>query len=316
MRIIFMGTPDFAVSTLAALAESGDEIIGVVTQPDRPKGRKQLLTPSPVKITAEKYHFPIFQPLKVKDPAFIQTVKDLSPDLIVVVAFGQILPKALLDIPPRGCLNVHASLLPAYRGAAPIQWAIIQGEKFTGVTTMLMDPGMDTGPILRAASIPIEPDDTFVTLSARLSELGAKTLIDTVKDLKKGVFQPVPQDSRNATYAPLLKKEDGLIRWTEPAETIERKTRALTLWPGMFTYVNNAVLKVIKAEVKVTDEKEIPGEVVSKEKGQLLIATGQGVLSLLEVQPENGKRMTAVQFLAGHGLKKGDCFGRLNGTKQ
>ena len=175
---------------------------------------------------------------------------------------------------------------------------------------MVLAPVMDTGPIVRTASIPIEPDDTFIALSSKLAELGAKTLIDTVKDLKKGGFQPIPQDSRNATYAPLLKKEDGLIRWTEPAETIERKTRALTLWPGMFTYFNNAVLKVIKAEVKVEAAKGIPGEVVSKENGQLLIATGQGVLSLLEVQPENGKRMTAVQFLAGHGLKKGDSFGR------
>ncbi|MHB8482510.1 MAG: methionyl-tRNA formyltransferase [Nitrospiria bacterium] len=317
MRVIFMGTPDFAVSTLVALAESGEEIIGVVTQPDRPKGRQQLLTPSPVKVTAEKYRFPIYQPLKVKDPSFIQMVKDLSPDLIAVVAFGQILPKALLDIPGHGCVNVHASLLPAYRGAAPIQWAMIQGEKFTGVTTMLMDPGMDTGPILRPASIPIEPDDTFVTLSAKLSELGAKTLIDTLKGLKEGTIQPVPQDSQRATYAPLLKKEDGLIRWTEPAEMIERKTRALTLWPGMFTYFNNGkMLKVLKAEVQMEAAKGLPGEVVSTGEGRLVVTTGGGALSLLEIQPENSKRMTAVQFLAGHDLKKGDYLGPLNGTKE
>ncbi|MBI3604712.1 MAG: methionyl-tRNA formyltransferase [Nitrospirae bacterium] len=309
MKIIFMGTPAFAVSTLTALVDSEEEVIGVVTQPDRPKGRKQILTPSPVKVAAEKLHLPVYQPLTVKDPLFIQTVRDLVPDLAVVVAFGQILPKALLDIPKYGCFNIHASLLPAYRGAGPIQWAIIEGETVTGVTVMQMDPGMDTGPMLYAASLSIDPEDTAVSLSQKLADLGAKAIIEAVKRLKKGELTPVVQDSTKATNAPLLKKEDGLVRWEESADRIERKSRALTLWPGMFTYREGALLKMIRVEVVKEPVKGIPGEVMTAENGKITVATGKGGVHLLEVQPENGKIMTAAQYLAGYPLKRGERLG-------
>ncbi len=304
-----MGTPEFAVPSLVALVESGENIIGVVTQPDRPKGRKQILTPPPVKEIAEKFQIPIYQPTKIKDPAFIETMKALSPDLMVVVAYGKILPQIFLDVPRFGCINLHGSILPKYRGAAPVHWAIIEGEKETGVTTMLLDAGMDTGPMLRKRTILIQPDDTGISLSQKLADLGARVLLETVQDFKKGRLQPIPQDSEQATYAPILKKEDGEVKWEESAGRIERKGRALTLWPGMFTYHHKALLKLIKVEIAEGLFKGASGEVLGVENGAILVAAGEGAVKILEVQPENGKKMTVSQYLAGHLMKKGERLG-------
>jgi methionyl-tRNA formyltransferase len=309
MRIVFMGTPDFAVPSLAALLESGEKVIGVVTQPDRPKGRKQILTPPAVKEIAEKFKIPVYQPTKIKDPAFLETMKALSPDLIVVVAYGKILPQIFLDIPRLGCINIHGSLLPKYRGAAPVHWAMIEGEKETGVTTMLLDAGMDTGPMLRKGTILIQPDDTGVTLSHKMSDLGARVLLETIQDIKKKGLQPIPQDSKEATYAPILKKEDGEVNWEESAERIERKGRALTLWPGMFTYHHKALLKLIKIEIAEGSFKGFPGEVLEVEHGAILVAAGEGAVKISEVQPENGKKMAVSQYLTGHSMRKGERLG-------
>ncbi|MFI5304825.1 MAG: methionyl-tRNA formyltransferase [Nitrospiria bacterium] len=308
--MIFMGTPDFAVPALDSLVQSEEEIIRVVTQPDRPKGRKQILTPSPVKLAAEKYHLPILQPERIKDADFIKIIKTLSPEVMIIVAFGQILPPVLLNIPRLGCINVHASLLPKYRGAAPVHWAIINGEKETGVTTMLLDAGLDTGPMLRTGAIPILGDDTGVSLSQKLSVLGAKVLMETLEDLKNGRLRPIPQDPQKATYAPILKKKDGEVRWDESAERIERKARALTFWPGMYTYHDRALLKLTKIEAVEGLFRGETGEVLGIDKGSILIATGEGgALKILEVQPENGIKMTISQYLAGHPMKKGERLG-------
>jgi methionyl-tRNA formyltransferase len=309
MRVVFMGTPEFAVPSLVALVESGENVIAVVTQPDRPKGRKQTLTLPPVKEAAEKFKIPIYQPAKIKDPAFLETMKALSPDLMVVVAYGKILPQIFLDIPRLGCINIHGSILPKYRGAAPVHWAIIEGEKETGVTAMLLDAGMDTGPMLRKGTIPIQPDDTGVTLSHKMSELGARVLLETMQDIKTKGLQPIPQDSKEATYAPILKKEDGEVNWEESAGKIERKGRALTFWPGMFTYYHKALLKLIKIEIAEGLFKGYPGEILDVENGAILIAAGEGAVNVLEVQPENGRKMTVSQYLAGHTMKKGERLG-------
>jgi methionyl-tRNA formyltransferase len=218
LKIVFMGTPRVAIPSLEGLVKSGETILAVVTQPDRPVGRKQILTPPPVKDAAQKHQLTVLQPEKAKDPAFIESIRALHPDVIVVIAYGQLLRPALLEIPRLGCVNIHASLLPKYRGAAPAQWAIINGEKETGVTAMLMDAGLDTGPILIQAVIPIAPDETSATLLDKMSLLGAKVLLETLEGLKNGTLKSVPQDSREATMAPILKKEDGLIRWTDSAE--------------------------------------------------------------------------------------------------
>lgn len=310
MKMLFMGTPEFAVPSLVSLLNSGDEIIGVVTQPDRPQGRKQLLVPSAVKKAAKNYKLSIYQPERVRDPTFVDKVKSLSPELIVVVAFGQILPQNLLDIPPLGCINVHASLLPKYRGAAPVHWAIINGENETGVTTMFLDAGMDTGPMLRKSAIPIQCDDTGISLTQKLSILGAKVLMETMEDLKKGRLCPIPQDPQKASYAPILKKEDGEVKWDESATTIERKSRALTLWPGMFTYYKKGLLKLIKVEIAEGTYPGTPGEVLGIDNQAILVATGQDeALKILEVQPENGKKMEVSQYVLGHPLRKGDRLG-------
>src|SRR5512147_571289 len=236
MRIVFMGTPDFAVPSLEALLKSPDEVVGVVTQPDRPKGRGQVLTPSPVKQVALREHIPILQPTKMKDPDFLAALGAWKPDLIAVAAFGRILPPVILSLPPKGCINVHGSLLPKYRGAGPIQWAIINGETETGITTMLMDEGMDTGAMLLQEKIAIAPDDTAGSLSPRLAEVGGRLLVETLARLKAGTVVPQVQDHAQATMAPLLKKEDGAINWTVSATAIANRVRGLTPWPGAYTF--------------------------------------------------------------------------------
>lgn len=304
-----MGTPEFAVPSLEALLRSEDQVVGVVTQPDRPKGRGGELAAQPVKLICQREGLPFLQPMKMKDPAFLDALKAWQPDLIAVAAFGRILPPAILELPPRGCVNVHASLLPKYRGAGPIQWAIINGERETGITTMLMDAGMDTGAILLQEHMEIRPEDTAGTLSAKLAEVGGRLLIETVRQLKAGTLTPQPQDHSQATMAPLLKKEDGLIDWTLPATTIANRVRGVTPWPGAFTFLNDERVLIWRAAVGEETSSQKPGTVLEVTKDALVVATGKGLLSIMELQPANSRRMPVRQFLAGHSLSPRQRFG-------
>lgn len=310
MRIVFMGTPQFAVPSLEALLKSDDQVVGIVTQPDRPKGRGQTLTPSPVKRIAQREQLPLLQPTKMKDPAFLAALAAWKPDLIAVAAFGRILPPAILNLPSRGCLNVHGSLLPKYRGAGPIQWAIMNGETETGITTMLMDEGMDTGAILLQERLAIVPDDTAGTLSPRLAELGGRLLIKTITQLKAGTLVPCQQDHSQATMAPLLKKEDGVIDWTMSATTIANRIRGLTPWPGAYTFAQEDRWTIWRAVAITEQVKDPPGTVTQVTKDAVHVATGHGVLVLTELQPANRRRMAASQYLAGHPVLVGSILGR------
>lgn len=306
MRIVFMGTPEFAVPSLTALLHSDHTVVGVVTQPDRPKGRGQELAESPIKQLATRHKIPILQPLKMKDPGLLDSLSSWKPDLIVVAAFGRILPKVILDLPPRHCINVHASLLPKYRGAGPIQWAIIRGERETGITTMLMDEGMDTGAILLQEKIQIAPDDTAGTLSSKLADIGGRLLLDTLTRLHDGTLTPQPQDSSRATMAPLLKKEDGLLDWTLPAVDLANRVRGLSPWPGAYAYFGEERWVIWKAEVLDRSAAVVPpGTIMDATKEGLAVATGVGLLHIMEFQPANSRRMSAAQYLAGHTLTPG-----------
>ncbi len=313
MRIVFMGTPEFAVPSLEALLRSPHEVVGVVTQPDRPKGRGQALAASPIKQVCQRAKLPFLQPTKMKDPGFLQALQAWKPDLIAVAAFGRILPPAILSLPPKGCLNVHGSLLPKYRGAGPIQWAIINGEQETGITTMLMDEGMDTGAMLLQESVPIGPEETAGTLSVTLADVGGRLLIDTIRRMEEGSLSPRPQDHAQATMAPLLKKEDGLIDWTIPAKKVANRVRGLTPWPGAYTFAGEE--RWTLRRVTVAEEPPAPtlgnepGTVIELGKQRLLVATGDGLLEILELQPANTRQMTAAQYLAGHRLPPGLVLG-------
>jgi methionyl-tRNA formyltransferase len=311
MRIVFMGTPAFAVPSLEALLKSDDQVVGVVTQPDRPKGRGQELAISPVKIVCGRENIPVLQPLKMKDPAFLDALRAWQPDLIAVAAFGRILPAVILGLPPRGCINVHGSLLPKFRGAGPIQWAIINGEAETGITTMLMDEGMDTGAMLQQEKMPILPDDTAGSLSTRLAEVGGRLLVETIRRLKNGTLTPTPQDHTQATLAPLLKKEDGLIDWTSAATEIERRIRGMSPWPGAFTFAGEERWTIWRAKVAELSPETPPGHVISAGKEGIAVATGQGALLITELQPANSRRMAAVQYLAGHKISPGMRLGHI-----
>lgn len=310
MRLVFMGTPDFASASLEALLRSDNSVVGIVTQPDRPKGRGQTLTPSPVKLLAQRAQIPLLQPLKMKDPEFLHTLAGWKPDLIVVSAFGRILPPAILSLPPRGCINVHGSLLPKYRGAGPIQWAIMNGEKETGITTMLMDVGMDTGAMLLQEAIPIMPDDTAGTLSPRLAELGGRLLAETIVRLKAGTLAPRPQDTSQATLAPLLKKEDGEIDWTLPAMALANRVRGLSPWPGAYTIVGSDSWRIWRALALPGPVTTPPGVIVAITREAIHVATGDGVLAVMELQPANNRRMAVSQYLAGHPIAVGLQLGR------
>ena len=306
MRLVFMGTPDFASASLEALLKSDDSIVGIVTQPDRPKGRGQILMPSPVKLLAQREQIPLLQPIKMKDPDFLQALAEWKPDFIAVAAFGRILPPAILSLPPLGCINVHGSLLPKYRGAGPIQWAIINGESETGITTMLMDEGMDTGPMLLQEAVPITPDDTGGTLAPRLAELGGRLLVETIARLKVGTLVPRPQDSSRATLAPLLKKEDGAIDWTLPAAVLANRVRGLSPWPGAYTAVAGGdrwtIWRALTLPGPVT---QLPGVIVAITREAIHVATGEGILAVMELQPANSRRMATSQYLAGHSIAVG-----------
>lgn len=303
MRIVFMGTPQFACPTLQMLLDRGENVVAVVTQPDRPKGRGQQMQPPPVKELAEKHAIPVFQPLKVRVPEAVEQIRAFAPDLIVVVAFGQILPKALLDIPKFGCINVHASLLPRYRGAAPLNWCLINGEAETGVTTMMMDVGLDTGDMLLKKAIPIRPDEDAVSLHDRLSLLGAEAMAETLDLLAAGRLSPEKQDDALSCYAPMLKKELGAIDWQRSPVEISSLVRGITPWPGAYTRLDGRTLKLFSARPGSGDG--IPGTVLSAGKNGLEIACSGGSVIFTDLQLEGKKRMTAADFLAGYRVAVG-----------
>jgi methionyl-tRNA formyltransferase len=318
LKIIFMGTAELSCTSLEKLARDKNfSVVAVVTQPDKPKGRELKLTASPVKILAQKLNLPVFQPSKARDEKFISELRELKPDLMVVVAYGQILPTTILDLPPHGCLNVHTSLLPKYRGAAPIQWAIVNGDAETGVTIMKMDAGLDTGPILSVRRTPILLTDDSQILHDRLAQLGAELLAETISDYVAGKISPQPQPAAGSTYAARIKKEDGKIDWSQPAMQIWNRLRAFTPWPGAFTFLGNAepssasaikpqLLKIWKAEV--VEKSGRAREILEADKTGIVVACGHHALRILELQREGGRRMTAEQFLAGFSLKAGDHF--------
>ena len=301
-RIVFMGTPDFAVSSLAALFDIGD-VVAVVTQPDKPKGRGQALAISPVKAYALERGVPVLQPQKLRTPPFSEELRKLNPDVAVVTAYGKILPKDLLETPTKGCLNVHASLLPRFRGAAPIQWAIAHGDQETGVTLMVMDEGLDTGPMLAEKRLPIASDETSATLHDKLSKLGGELLRECLPAYLRGELKPVPQPSEGVVLAPIIQKEEGKLDFTRTAVELERRLRAFTPWPGAFTTLEGKLLKVHRA--RVGEGRGEPGSVVSSGPQGLEVACGEGSLVLLEVQPEGKRVMTAGEFLAGRKLAPG-----------
>lgn len=317
MRLVFMGTPAFAVPTLHALLNSEFTVAGVVCQPDRPSGRGKKIQIGPVKALAMAKGIPVVQPEKMKDPAFLGKLQTWKPEAIVVAAFGRILPETILDLPPKGCLNVHGSLLPKYRGAAPIQWALIRGETETGITIMLMDKGMDTGPILRQEAISIGPDETAEELSGRMAQLGGALLVPSLREWLAGIITPYPQEESEATLAPLLKKEDGVIQWNRPADSIANHIRGLTPWPGAFTFFHQERWVIWKAKVADLEagvshqghkHLPVPGEITAVDKQGLYVQTGQGQLHIMEIQPENKKRMKIVDYVSGHRLEPGMSF--------
>ncbi len=305
LNIVFMGTPEFAVPSLKGVVDYDCNLLFVVTQPDRPKGRGRKLAFSPVKKTALQLGIDVVQPVSVKDPEFESLLVNAGADLFIVAAFGQILPKKILEIPRFGAINLHASLLPKYRGASPIQWAILNGEKETGVTSMLMDKGLDTGEILVMKKTPIFPDDTAATLHDRLSILARDVLFETLDLLKKGELRPVAQDHSKATYAPLLRKSDGHIDWTRPAEYLERFVRAMNPWPGAFTFHNDRRFTIYKSAIEPIKTTEPPGTVVRSFPGELVVATGDQGLKILEIQAASSKRMSIEEFLRGNSLPPG-----------
>jgi methionyl-tRNA formyltransferase len=308
-KLIFMGTPDFAVPILKALI-GRYEVVGVVTQPDRQVGRGRKVEASPVKVVALAHDLPVLQPASLRRPDAVAELRALVPEVIVVAAFGQILRAEVLGVPPKGCLNVHASLLPRYRGAAPIAAAILAGEEETGVTIMLMDEGMDTGPILSQATCPISPQDTQESLSARLAQLGADLLMDTLPRWLAGEIEPGPQDHSQATYSRIIAKEDGLIDWSQPAVEIWRHSRAYHPWPSTYTYWRGKLLKVIRAEALPhwSGEGE-PGQVMALDEG-LAVATGEGALLLNEVQLAGKKALNIEDFARGHRDFVGSVLGK------
>jgi methionyl-tRNA formyltransferase len=307
-NIIYMGTPDFAVPALVALKEAGHRILLVITQPDRPSGRGRKQQAPPVKKAALDFGIPVFQPESIKAEAVVARLKELKPDFIVVTAFGRILPPELLGIPKYGAVNIHASLLPCYRGPAPIQWAIINGEKETGVTTMLMDSGLDTGDVLLFEKTEISEKDTSRTLNDRLADMGALLIIDTLEKIAEGHLRPKPQNHSNATYAPLLTKNDGHIDWKQPARKLDAFIRGMTPWPGAYTFDGENRLKIFSVKPICHHLTALPGTVLPGFSDELRIATGEGALVVLEIQGAAGKRLSITDFLRGHSIPPGTQF--------
>ena len=309
MRLVFLGTPDFAVPTLNALVTAGHEVLEVVTQPDRPKGRRQEFTPSPVKAAALARGLTVWQPERVRHAESVEHLRALAPHAMVVVGYGQIIPQSVIDIAPLGIINVHASLLPELRGAAPIQWAVARGYEKTGVTTMRIDAGLDTGDILLEWETEIGPDETAPEISPRLADAGAKLLIETLERLAKGTISPVPQDGTRATWAPILKKDDGRIDWTLPAKTIHNLIRGLQPWPGAHTMFRGQSLHLWRSRLAADKRNLAPGALI--QDGGVFAVAGDGVcLELLELQLEGRKRMPAGVFANGHRLTNTEQLGK------
>lgn len=312
MRIVFMGTPDFSVPALRALVEAGHQVTAVVTQPDKPKGRGKDVQMTPVKIQALEYGIPVYQPVKVKTPEFVEVLKKEAPDAIVVIAFGQILSKEILDLPKYGCVNIHASLLPKYRGAAPIQWAVIDGEKETGVTTMMMDVGLDTGDILETKVIPLDPKETSGSLFEKLSEAGGPLILSTLEKLEKGTITRTPQGESGTSYAKMLTKTLGDINWTMSATAIERLIRGLNPWPSAYTQWEGKTMKIWEAEVEdvvETIDTHEPGTITEVTKHGFKVQTGKGRLAIKSLQIPGKKRMEADAFLRGYHIEEGEKLG-------
>ncbi len=305
LRIIFMGTPDFGLPSLQALVDGPDDVVAVVTQPDRRKGRGKKLTPPPVKLLAEALDIPVLQPTKIRTEEFRNGLLSYQPDLIVVTAYGRILPPSLLDLTPMGCINVHGSLLPLHRGAAPIQWSVIKGDKEVGVTIIRMDEGMDTGDMLLQANITSAPDETAGTLFDKMAQLGSETLLRAIKGLKDGTIAAAQQDHDQATAAPMLKKSDGLIDWSKNGEDLECLIRGLDPWPSAFCIYKGKRLRLFRPEVVYKESDAQPGILLQADKRGLLIACGENSLLIKEVQPEGKKRMTVEAFLCGCSLERG-----------
>lgn len=305
MKILFMGTPDIAVPTLKALIQSKHNVVGVVTQPDKPKGRGKAIGCSPVKETALQYDLPIYQPVKVREESFVETIKEIAPDVIIVIAFGQIIPKSILDLPKYGCINIHASLLPKYRGAAPIQWAIIEGETKTGLTTMYMEEGLDTGDMLLKEEVDIAGDETGGSLHDKLAQLGGSLILKTLDAVENGTMVRIKQDDSQSTYVSMLDKKMGYIDFSKSAEEIERLIRGLNPWPSAYTCLDGKALKIWKADVLKEERAGETGEIVEVRKDAVLIKTGMGTLALKEVQLEGKKRMETEAFLRGYDIHVG-----------
>lgn len=314
MRLIFMGTPAFAVPSLRRLLEVGHEVALVITQPDRPAGRGQRLTKPPVKRVAEEADLPVIQPVQVRDQEVVNRLRTTRPDAIVVVAFGQILSRAIIEIPPYGCINVHASLLPKYRGAAPIAWTLIRGETVAGVTIMEMVEAMDAGPILLQREIPITGEDDAGTLTPRLAALGAEALIEALTAVERGQIRKVPQEDAQATSAPKLTPELGRLDWTRGATALWNLIRGLSPQPGAYTFFRNRLVRVLRARPEPWGGREIPGVILGVRQGEgILVATGEGRLLLTTLQPEGKRIMTAGEFARGYRAEPGTAFASTRG---
>ena len=309
MNVIFMGTPEFSVPVLQGLIDSPEHTVtAVVTQPDKARGRSGKLVFTPVKEVAIANQIPVYTPKRIKDEEVIRQLRQIPCDVMVVVAFGQILSKEILQIPPYGCINVHASLLPRWRGAAPMQWAILEGDTVTGITTMQMDEGLDTGDMLLKREIEIRPEETGESLHDRLAELGSDLLLETLRQAEAGELKPIPQKDEDSCYAKMLTKDLGHLNMNEDAEKLERYIRGLNSWPSAFTGYRGKMLKIWRAEVLAEDTGEVPGTVVEVDKQSFTVQTGKGCLRLLEVQLEGKKRMDVGSFLRGVAVQKGDVL--------
>lgn len=320
MRVVFMGTPDFSVGALESLIEAGHQVAAVVTQPDKPKGRGKEVQMTPVKTCAQKHGIPVFQPVKIREPEAVETLRGYQADIFVVAAFGQILTEEILGMPRYGCVNIHASLLPKYRGAGPIQWAIINGEKITGVTIMQMDKGIDTGDMLLKTEVPIASDETGDTLHDKLAAAGARLIVEALAKIEAGDVTPVRQNDADSCYAKMLQKSMGKIDWQMEAEKLDCLIRGLISWPGASTVYRGKNLKIWQEEVASAEEmaagagfmdSATPGTVVRVDRDAFYVQTGQGVLKILAVQPEGKKRMAVKDFLLGYPVKPGDIFGNI-----
>lgn len=308
MRVLFMGTPDFAVGTLQAIIDAGHEVAAVFTQPDKPKGRGKEMVMPPVKEKALEYNLDVYQPVKVKEPEQVDIIRKMNPDVIIVVAFGQIMSQEILDIPKYGCINVHASLLPEYRGAAPIQWAVIDGKEVSGVTTMIMDKGIDTGDMLLQREVPLDKKETGGSLFDKLSKAGAELLVETLKAVEEGTVTRIKQDNNKATHAKMLDKSTGKIDFNQDAVVIERLVRGLNPWPSAYTSLHGKTLKIWDCDVTDREYEGTAGEIVEVNKTDLIVKCGKGALNIRELQLEGKKRMDTESFLRGYSIKKGEIL--------